>query len=78
MHETIFSRIAAATTSREAWLILQTKFQGSSKVVAVKLQTLRNEFETLQMKTGEAVQEYISRVTNIINQMRVFGDQISN
>lgn len=78
VHETIFSRIAAATTSREAWLILQTEFQGSSRVVAVKLQTLRSEFETLQMKTGEAVQEYISRVTNIINQMRVFGDQISN
>lgn len=47
VHETIFSRIAAATTSREAWLILQTEFQGSSRVVAVKLQTLRSEFETL-------------------------------
>ena len=44
----------------------------------MKLQTLRSEFETLQMKTGEAVQEYISRVTNIISQMRAFGDQISN
>ncbi|KAG6529060.1 hypothetical protein ZIOFF_011254 [Zingiber officinale] len=37
MHETIFSRIATATFSKEAWEILHTKFQGSSRVIAVKL-----------------------------------------
>ena len=40
LHESVFSRIAAATTSKEAWLILQNEFKGSSKVITFKLQTL--------------------------------------
>lgn len=31
MYENIFSRIAAATTSKQAWSILQVEFQGSSQ-----------------------------------------------
>ncbi|KAG6531193.1 hypothetical protein ZIOFF_004982 [Zingiber officinale] len=50
VHETIFSRIVTASFSKEAWKILQKEFQGSSKVIAVKLQTLRSEFEALLMK----------------------------
>ena len=37
VEESIFSRIAAATSSNEAWTILKTEFQGSSKVITVKL-----------------------------------------
>ena len=39
MHEIIFSCIATTTTSKQAWMILLTEFIGSSKVIAVKLQT---------------------------------------
>ena len=76
VHESIFSRIASATTSKQAWKILQTKFQGSSKVIVVKLQTLRHGFETLIMKSNESVQDYLSRVMAIISQMRSYGDHI--
>ena len=55
VHEIVFSRIATAATSKQAWTILQTEFQGSFKVMAVKLQTLRHEFETLHMKGNESV-----------------------
>jgi len=78
VHETVFSRIAAATTSRQAWRILQTEFQGSSKVIVVKLQTLRHEFETLMMKGNEPVQDFLSRAMAIISQMRSYGDQITD
>ncbi|GJZ26635.1 N-oxide-forming dimethylaniline monooxygenase [Tanacetum coccineum] len=44
MHDSIFSRIAAAETSKEAWEILQNEFKGSTKVITVKLQTLRHKF----------------------------------
>jgi gag-polypeptide of LTR copia-type len=37
MHESIFSKISVATTSKDAWTILKTVFQGSSKVIAIKL-----------------------------------------
>ncbi|RVW67886.1 hypothetical protein CK203_061657 [Vitis vinifera] len=55
VHESIFSNIAAATTAKEAWTTLKTAFQGSSKVITVKLQSLRRDFETLHMKNGESV-----------------------
>lgn len=53
-----FSRIATATTSRDAWLILKTEFQGSSKVITVKLEFLRRDFEMLFMKNSKSVQGF--------------------
>jgi gag-polypeptide of LTR copia-type len=56
VHESIFTKISVAATTKDAWIILKTIFQGSSKVIAIKLQGLRREFETLSMKEGETVQ----------------------
>ena len=77
LHESIFSRIAVCSTSRQAWTLLQNEFQGSPKVVVVKLQTLRQGFETMHMRHNEAVQNYISRMMVVIIQMRAFGDKIT-
>uniref|UniRef100_A0A151UE83 Uncharacterized protein n=1 Tax=Cajanus cajan TaxID=3821 RepID=A0A151UE83_CAJCA len=46
----IFPRIMGATIAKEAWTTLQEEFEGSEKVRAVKLQTLRRNFELLNMK----------------------------
>ncbi|KAH0647717.1 hypothetical protein KY290_033702 [Solanum tuberosum] len=78
VHETIFSRIAAATTSRDVWLILKTEFQGSSKVITMKLQSLRRDFETLFMKNNESVQDFLSRVSGIVSQMKSYGEEIGD
>lgn len=77
VHVSIFPRIAGATITKEAWLILKQEFQGSSKVMAVKLQTLKQEFETLQMKSNETVQAYVTRVVGIVYEMKVYGDPIT-
>ena len=50
LDDDIFPRISAATTSNEAWEILQQEYLGHRKVVAVKLQTLRRDFENLSMQ----------------------------
>ncbi|XP_023755295.1 uncharacterized protein LOC111903769 [Lactuca sativa] len=76
--ETIFPRIAAAVTSKEAWDILKTEYQGSAKVITVKLQSLRRQFETLNMKPNEAVKEYLAKAASIVTQMRAYGDKISD
>ena len=77
IHETIFSRIAAATTSKQAWSILQKEFQGDSKVITVELQSLRRDFETLLMTNGKSIAEFLSRAMTIVNQMRTYGEKIS-
>ncbi|KAL4362876.1 hypothetical protein GQ457_04G016030 [Hibiscus cannabinus] len=78
VHDIVFSRIAASTTSKEAWSILQTEFQGGSKVIVVKLQALRRDFETLSMNNAETIADFLSRAMSIVSQMRSYGEQISD
>ena len=76
--ESIFSRIASATTAKQAWTILSTEYQGSSKVITVKLQSLRREFETSAMKSNESVQDFLARVSTVVSHMNSYGEQISD
>nr|GEW03870.1 retrovirus-related Pol polyprotein from transposon TNT 1-94 [Tanacetum cinerariifolium] len=78
VEESIFSRIAAAASSNEVWTILKTEFQGSSKVITVKLQSLRRDFETSYMKHNESVQEYLAQVSSIVSQMRSYGEKVTD
>jgi gag-polypeptide of LTR copia-type len=42
--------------------------------MAIKLQGLRRDFETLQMNKEETIQVFLSIVQTVVNQIRVFGD----
>jgi gag-polypeptide of LTR copia-type len=42
--------------------------------MAIKLQGLHKDFETLQMNKEETVQIFLSRVQVVVNQNKVFGD----
>ncbi|KAL3646200.1 hypothetical protein CASFOL_011380 [Castilleja foliolosa] len=74
--EAIFPRIMGATSSKQAWEILQKEFQGSSKVKTIKLQNLRREMENLKMRDSENAIQYSTRMIDLINQMRVYGETI--
>ncbi|KAF7826562.1 Retrovirus-related Pol polyprotein from transposon TNT 1-94 [Senna tora] len=78
LHDSVFSRIIGANMSKSAWSTLQKEFQGSSKVIVVKLQTLRRDFLTLFMNNGESFQAFLSKVSTIVSQMRSFGEKISD
>ncbi|XP_039143213.1 uncharacterized protein LOC120280436 [Dioscorea cayenensis subsp. rotundata] len=75
--EPILDLIAEAGTAHEAWEMIKTKFQGSSKVVAVRKQTLRQKFEMLHMQEGELIKEYLSRVVTIVNQIKAIGHKLT-
>lgn len=74
----IFPRISVAKTSQEAWNILKVAFQGSEKVISIKLQNLWRDFDNLLMKENETIQNFFSRVTGIVNQISSYGDTIEN
>ena len=67
-----------ATTAKEAWSILHEEFQGSTKVNSVKLQTLRRDFENIKMKDSESMKDYYSRIKEIVNKLRSYGDDIAD
>ncbi|GAU25767.1 hypothetical protein TSUD_222240 [Trifolium subterraneum] len=66
----VFEKIADATTSKDAWDILQKSYGGDAKVKKVKLQALKRQFELLETKSDEAVAEYFTRVKTLTNQMK--------
>ncbi|XP_047270516.1 uncharacterized protein LOC124899617 [Capsicum annuum] len=76
MHDSVFSRIAVAETSTKVWDILKKEFHRSTKVMTFKLQSLRRDFENSFMKSSESVQDYLSRVSTIVNHMKAYGDKI--
>ena len=73
-----FEKIACATTTKEAWEILQNSFKGVEKVMRVLLQTLRDEFEALQMKSFESISYYFSRFLVIVNQLKRNGESMDD
>ncbi|XP_076900590.1 uncharacterized protein LOC143554788 [Bidens hawaiensis] len=55
---------------------MKIKYQGNDRVKKAKLQRLRRDFETLEMKEGEGVTEYFGRVMTVANDMRNWGDDM--
>lgn len=55
MSDKIFSRIAPAVTSKEAWDALKSEFLGTPQVRLIKQQSLRREYENLKMNEGDNI-----------------------
>ncbi|CAL9005605.1 unnamed protein product, partial [Prunus brigantina] len=75
---TILGTILVKDTSKQIWESMKKKFEGSARVKRSHLQALRREFETLEMKAGEGVSEYFSRVLFVANKMRTYGEQMQD
>ncbi|CAM8951423.1 unnamed protein product [Rhodiola kirilowii] len=60
-------------TSKQIWDSMKQKYQGSTKVKRAQLQALRREFEILNMKDGETVNNSLARVMTIAKKMKACG-----
>ncbi|GJW52284.1 copia-type polyprotein [Tanacetum coccineum] len=78
LDDAMFEKVANATTSKEAWEILQNAFKGIDKVKRVRLQSLRGEFKKLQMEESETILDYFTCVLTISNEMKRNGKSLSD
>ncbi|XP_020263269.1 uncharacterized protein LOC109839251 [Asparagus officinalis] len=76
--DSIFPRISNEETAKAAWDILQEEYRGSEKVRTVKLQTIRKEFEQISMRVEERLDDFLTRFTNVINQLKTYGEDVTN
>jgi hypothetical protein len=75
--DSIFSKITGTGTSKQAWDILKISYQGNDRVKTVKLQSLWTQFKTLRMTESETVDQFMTRVMGIVNQIRLIGETIT-
>ncbi|XP_068472908.1 uncharacterized protein [Phaseolus vulgaris] len=76
--KSILKTILQKDTFAQLWESMKRKYQGSKRVQRAQLQALRREFEILEMKEGETITEYFSRVMTVANNMRNNGETIQD
>lgn len=65
-------------TTKQIRDAMKLKYQGNARVKQAQLQRLRRDFEMLEMKAGETVTDYLSRVMVISNDLRNAGEDMSD
>ncbi|GAA0149520.1 hypothetical protein LIER_08671 [Lithospermum erythrorhizon] len=68
--------IAGAKTVKEAWGILMVSYKGVDRAQKSKLQTLIRLYDRCEMTSTETVERYFSRLTDLVNKIRLYGDEI--
>ncbi|KAG6535023.1 hypothetical protein ZIOFF_008940 [Zingiber officinale] len=74
----IFGLIANAKTAKEAWDTLKLSYKGVDRAQKSKLQSLRRLYDRCEMSSTETVEHYFSRLTDLVNKMRLYGDKIGD
>ena len=73
---TILETILEKNTSKQIWDSMKRKYEGNARVKRSILQTLRKEFETLEMKTGENITDYFAKVMIVASKIRTSREQM--
>ena len=66
----IFTWIANVDSVKMAWDLLYGEYHGGDHVRSVKLQNLRREFEYARMQDHESLSSYLTRLNELINEMK--------
>ena len=72
-----FKKISFTETTKEAWTILQTTYEGTKVVKDVKLQRLITSFEEIKMEEDESFNEFYAKLKDIVNSAFNLGETIS-
>ncbi|CAL2231893.1 unnamed protein product [Prunus armeniaca] len=54
------------------------ELRGDKKVRSVKLQALRREFEYIRMQEDDSLSDYITKLLELVNHMKAYGEEITD
>ncbi|KAK2380438.1 gag-protease polyprotein [Trifolium repens] len=72
----VFKLIKNCVSAKEAWEILITCYEGTTKVKQSKIQHLTSKFEALRMKDDESIQEFHLSLLDIANSFEALGEKM--
>lgn len=65
-----------ASSSKKAWDTLQKEFQGSENIKTTIFHDLRRDFGNLSVDSKENINNHYTRVTNVVNLIKMNRDEI--
>nr|GEV13617.1 zinc finger, CCHC-type [Tanacetum cinerariifolium] len=71
-------QVAQCTTAKEVWNSIKIKHIGADLVQKARLQTLRNELETLKMKPNESANEFAGKLSSIQAKFKSLGGTLKD
>ena len=71
-----FKKIFSIETTKEAWTILQTTYEGTKVVKDSKLQRLTTSFEEIKMEEDDSFDEFYAKLKDIVNSTFNLGETI--
>jgi hypothetical protein len=74
MAESIFYRIMACNSAKKAWNKLKEEYQGSDRTRQMQVLNLKRDFEARNMQEDETISKYSDRISLIINNIRLLGE----
>jgi len=74
----MFRLINKCIVANDAWDILRTAHEGTSKVKSSSIQLLTTKFESLKMKKDETIHDYYMNVLDIANSFDLLGEKLSD
>jgi hypothetical protein len=74
----MFRLIKKCDVAKDAWDILKTAHEGTSKVKSSRIQLLTTKFESLRMQEDETIQDYYMNVLDIANSFDSLGEKLSD
>ena len=72
-----FKRISSTEVAKEAWIILETTYEGTKAVKIVKLERLTSSFEEIRMEEDETFDEFYAKLMDIVNSAFNLGECIA-
>ena len=68
----------ACKTAKEAWDRLIEEYQGSDRTCQIQVLNLKREFESLNMQEDEIISKYTDRISLIVNNIRLLGEEFTD